>query len=376
MKTTKNRLSLLLVLILVLTGCGGSGNGTAPGGGGGGGGGAAAGALDTGGSGLVLDQVAGAATTVNFSTAIDVNDLNQIIGFSEVTPGAEFTASLWAVNTIGTPSTAPSALEPVSGNTFSAAFALDETGVAVGQSSDGGRLVAVVWEAGNSIPTVLPELSATGNSSAFGISADGIVIVGEAQDATGTTRAVAWLGDGLGSFGAPVLLPVNVFAVGIDLSSFSSAAGVARVGTDEILIVGEAVAGDDTVHAALWRSTNAGATFAASDLGADFIAYAVNGLRQVAGERDSTLAPFTWAVDASGVAAAPVSLAAVGSAVAINENGRIAGWSGATDLATVWNGTTPATLFTTVSQAFGLNNEAEPLVVGRSGSQGFVKRVN
>jgi hypothetical protein len=185
---------------------------------------------------------------------------------------------------------------------------------------------------------------------------------------------VAWVANG-GVYGNPIVLPANIFASGVDLSQFSSAAGVAVPGAGEIIVVGEAEAGDGTLHAALWRSTNGGANFSTADLGVDFIAYAVNSTRQVVGE-SAALTPVSWAVDAQGVAAAPVSLAAAGSAVAGNENGRVAGWSGATDLATVWNGTTPATMFATESQAFGLNNDAQPLVVGRAGSAGFVKRVN
>jgi hypothetical protein len=69
-------------------------------------------------------------------------------------------------------------------------------------------------------------------------------------------------------------------------------------------------------------------------------------------------------------------LAAAGCAVAVNENGRVAGWSGISDRATVWNGTTPAMLFNTVSQAYSLNNELQPLAVGRVGNQGFIKRIN
>jgi len=380
MKTMNRLLSALFILTLILAGCGGGGGGssTAPDGGtgGGGGGGGTTGALDTGGAGLVLNQVAGAAAAVNFSTAIDVNDLNQIIGYAEVTPGAPFTAAQWTVTTTGTATAAPSALAPISGNTFSAAFALDETGNAVGQSADGARLVAVVWPDGNSPPTPLPQLTAAGNSSAYGISADGSVIVGEAQDAAGTTRAVAWLADGQGIYGAPILLPVSLFATGADLSPFNSAAAVARVGTNEILVVGEAVSGDDTIHAALWRSHNGGVNFTASDLGTDHVALAVNGSRQVVGEKDSTLAPVSWAIDAQGVFSPPTSLAVAGGAVAVNENGRMAGWSGGVGQATIWNGTTPSLLFTTASQAFGLNNETAPLVVGRNGNQGFVKRVN
>jgi len=96
----------------------------------------------------------------------------------------------------------------------------------------------------------------------------------------------------------------------------------------------------------------------------------------VVGENLATLSPVSWTVSAAGVAGPPISLAAAGSAVAINDLGRIAGTSGSPGLATVWSGTTPTAQYTTASQAFGLNNATQPLVVGQVGSQGFVKRAN
>ncbi len=236
--------------------------------------------------------------------------------------------------------------------------------------------MAVIWEAGSSAPIALPALAA-GNSSANAISADGNLIVGEAQDATGRTRGVIWIADALGDFVAsPQVLPFNAFAVGAEPSTFSVASGVARISATEILVVGEAEAGDGVVHAALWRSTNNGANFAASSLGADHIAYAVNGAGIVVGENDSTLSPVRWTVD-QGIAGAPVSLGAAGNAVAINENGRAVGWIGdLTPNAAVWSGLAATALYNTESQAYGLNNDLQPLVVGREGGQGFIKRAN
>jgi len=379
MKTSIKRLSVFFLATLLLAGCGGGGGSssapasgpTPPG--------STAGALDPGGAGVNTGQVddgTGTPVTANFTSALDVNGLNQVIGFAEVTAGAPFSAALWTVDTTGAASVAPAALAPLTAGGFAAAFAIDEAGSAVGQSDDGTRLVAVIWQNG-AAPVALPELAAAGDYAAYAISADGSLISGAAVDAAGTTRAVVWAAEANGEYlAAPTVLPVNIFASGADLSPFSSASGVARAGADEILVVGEAEAGNGTLHAALWRSTNGGAVFTAVDLGAGHIALAVNSARQVVGENDTTLAPVSWAVNAQGVATAPVALAAAGSAVAVNENSRIAGWSGATRLATVWSGTTPATLYATESQAYGLNNDTQPLVVGRIGSLGFVKRVN
>jgi uncharacterized membrane protein len=339
------------------------------------------GTLDAGGGVVATDQVdngagTGTVVTANFTSALDINNLNQVIGIAEVTPGVPFSAALWTVGVDGVATIAPTSLAPLVSGRFAAAFAIDEAGSPVGQADNGSRLVAVIWK-NHAAPTALPQLAAAGNYAAYAISDDGNLIVGSAVDVTGTTRAVIWAANEAGVFvAAPTVLPANIFASGADLSPFSAANGIARAGANEILVVGEAEAGNGTIHAALWRSTNGGAIFTPVDLGAEHIALAVNSARKIVGENDTTLAPVSWQVNAQGVVAAPVTLADAGSAVAVNENGRVAGWSGASDRATVWNGTTPATLFDTVSQAFALNNDIQPLVVGREGSQGFIKRTN
>lgn len=382
MKKSIQLTSAVLGAMLMLAGCGGGGS---SGGGVGtttptGPGVPAAGAFAPGGPGVTTDQVtnaAGAVVTANFTSALAVNDLNQIVGYAEVTPGALFTASLWTVDADGSATVAPTALTPLLANGFAAAFAIDGSGNVVGQSDNGSRLVAVIWNNGAGAPSVLPQLAATGNYAAYAVSADGSLIVGEAINAIGDTHAVLWTADANGDFvAAPSVLPVNTFASGADLSAFSSASGVARVGAAEILVAGEAEAGNGALHGALWRSVNGGSTFTAVDLGVDQVAYAVNSSRQVVGENLATLAPVSWTLTEAGVAGAPVSLAAAGSAVAINELGRIAGTSGSPGLATVWSGITPTAQYTSASQAFGLNNATQPLVVGQVGSLGFVKRAN
>jgi uncharacterized membrane protein len=267
-------------------------------------------------------------------------------------------------------------LNPLTAGGLAAPYAIAANGNVVGQADNGTRLAAVVWTNGTALAT-LPQQADTGNYVAYAISSDGSLIAGAAVDGAGTTHAVLWAANSSGDFVVdPKVLPVNIFANGADLSPFSSANGVARAGTDEILVVGEAEAGNGKLHAALWRSTNGGTSFTPVDLGAEHVALAVNSARKVVGENDTTLAPVSWTVNAQGVATKPVALAATGSAVAVNENGRVAGWSGISDRATVWNGTTPAMLFNTVSQAYSLNNELQPLAVGRVGNQGFIKRIN
>lgn len=365
MNTIIKLICVFSLATLLLTGCNGSSS-------------SPPGILAAGGGGVSTAQVddgTGTVVTANFSSALDINDLNQVIGFAEVTAGAPFTAALWTVGVDGAATIAPTPLFPLVSGAFAAAFAIDETGSPVGQADSGTRLVAVIWN--NATPTVLPELAAAGNYAAYAISDDGNLIAGSAVDVTGKTRAVIWAANEAGAFvAAPKVLPANIFASGADLSPFSAANGIARAGANEILVVGEAEAGNGTIHAALWRSTDGGTIFTPVDLGVEHIALAVNSSRKIVGENDTTLAPVSWQVNDQGVATAPVPLADDGSALAVNANGRVAGWSGASDRATVWNGTTPATLFNTVSQAFALNNDLQPLVVGREGNQGFIKRVN
>ena len=377
MKTTLRQIVCIAVL-LTLAGCGGGGGSSSSNSGGGG----APGALEPGGAGLTFDQTAGAAgasVAVSFSSAVAINDVNEVVGFVELTPGAGFIAGYWRVDATGTPSTTPSALPAIPGNTFCAAASIDDAGNAVGQSARGAQRVAVYWPFGG-VPVELPALTGAGNSAAYFITQDGTLVAGEAQDAASRTRAVVWVGDGAGNFGLPVVLPVNVFSGGLGISPFSSASAVARVGA-EIWVAGEALDGAGVLHAALWRSNDGGILFTAVDLAAagevGSAAYGVGAGGQIVGESETAagFVPVRWVSNGAG-GYTRTSLAAAGGAVAVNDNGRAAGWSGSTDLATVWNNTTPATLFSTQSQAYSLNNSLQPLVVGRSGSFGFVKRVN
>lgn len=377
MKTTIKLQGVLFLAALLLAGCGGGGSGGTVAGTGGGGG-AQPGALETGGAGLAIEQVVdatGSTVTANFSSAVAINSDGLVVGLAEVTAGIPFVAALWSVNTAGDASVAPTPLESLINGGFAAAFAIDEAGSVVGQADNGTNPVAVIWTT-PATPVALPALANSGASAAYAISTDGTLVVGEAV-VGGSTRAVLWSATGSAFVNPPNLLPVNIFANGSTLSPFSSASGVARVGAAEILVVGEVERGNGNIHAGLWRSVNAGASFSAVDLGNDYVAYAVNGNRRVVGESDSDQAPVAWDISAQGVASAPISLAPAGGAVAINSNSRIAGWTGATtSLASVWLGNTPTALFASPSLAYGITNEVQPLVVGRNGNAGFVKRAD
>ncbi len=370
--------SFVFALTLLLSACGGGG-----GGGGSNPGGGNTGDLNVGGAGLSLNEfvdATGAPVSVNFSSAVDINNANEVVGYVEASPGQPFAAGLWTVNATGAATAAPTALSALAGNTFSAAFAIDEDGNAVGQSAKGAQRVAVRWPFASGAPEELPALAAGGNSTAFNVSGDGGLIVGEAQDASGRTRAVIWMADAQGTFSAPPsVLPVNIFAVDQVLSTFSSAGGVARVGS-EIWVAGEALDGTGRLHAALWRSADQ-TTFSATDLAdtaeIESAAYAVNANGLIVGEAEvpAGLVPVQWSADGQG-GFQRTSLAAAGSAAAVNLDNRTAGWSGTPSTATVWDLTVGEMLFATESWAYNLNDALQPLVVGRNGSYGFIKRVD
>jgi predicted small secreted protein len=372
MKKTMKIISIILMAALFAAGCGGGGTDIFSTG-------AATPPLAAGGAGLTLDQVQGTTTPAVSATAVDINDANQVVGYVEATAGAGFKAALWTVTTGDAPTVTSRELLPLTGNTFSAAFAIDQAGRAVGQSGKGAQLVAVFWPAGASAPTELPALNTAGNSAAFGISADGTCIVGEAQNAALSTQAVIWIASAGGAFtNAPVVLPVSLVG-----SAFSSANGASRTPT-AILVAGNAEDNAGKTHAMLWRSTN-GTVFTAIDLSAageaGSTALAVNDAGTVAGEAETApgiFAAAVWKADNAGVYSRSI-LSADGAAVEINNAGKAVGT--AVGLATAWDTaallSTTTTLFTTASQAYSNNNGDATgyMVVGVNGGKGFVKKI-
>ncbi len=366
MKKFMKTISIVFALALLAAGCNRDSSSSSP-----------ASTLVPGGAGVTINQVQGTVAPAVAATALDINDNNQAVGYVESTAGAPFTAALW---TVGAATVTPRALAPLTGNTFSAAFAIDGAGRAIGQSAKRGQLVAVTWPAGAAAPTELPALNAAGNSAAFGISADGTCIVGEAQSAALDTRAVIWVANASGAFtNPPIALPVNLVG-----SAFSSASGVTRTGT-QIWVAGNAEDDSGIPHATLWRSTD-GAVFTATDLGtageAGSSALAVNATGKVVGESETAPGVFAaalWSADNAGVYSRTI-LAAEGVAMGINNSDRVVGT--ATGLATAWDTTAlifgTTTLFPTASQAYGNNNgdASGYLVIGVNDGKGFVKKVN
>lgn len=374
-------LGLVVATVLALAGCGGGGGGT-PG--------------DVDGDGVPNPQD-GAPTNpalfatyavqplsvpsgAVFSTAVDINTGRQVVGFSDSGSGQqEVRAQLWNVGADGTPSP-PVELNPLAGNTYSAAYSISDAGVAAGESSKGTDTVAVFWAAGSQSPTELPLLSASGPSAAYRINPGGR-IVGEARDAGGQLVPVMWAS----SSTAPVALPL--------LSGGTSGAAY-FISADGAKIVGESENGSGKKRAVLWEVNADGSIGNPTDLGVlsghdSSVAFSINASGQIVGESESATGEIRAVIWTQGILGGlfgfnikEVSVAgAKASAAAINDAGLIVGWvDTAGSLATLWNAlnalntsvpiSNPLSSSTDPSQALGVNGAG--LVVGVSLDRAFV----
>lgn len=362
--------SLLAIVVPLLAGCG-SGGSSSP-----------AAPLAPGGAGVtlspVIDPGVGGNATASFSLAVAINDAGQVVGYAETAANSEFRAAMWTVDATGAPTAAPTPLPPLAGDTFSAAFSVDDSGQVVGESRGVNGSSAVIWKT-TAAATPLPALVAGRGATAFGISPDGKSIVGEAEDINFNRRAVLWEVKPDGTIDDPLPLPVDAFTRGTVLSTGSVANNVNNNGW----IVGEVKDGEGVFHAVLWRH-NQGGVFTTTDLHqASEVAseaVAINGLGQMVGEAELTAGNFAavkWVENGAG-GFTRTTIENTAKATAINDLNRVAGEATETPLATVWDpgaligGTTR--LFTTASQAYDINNSN--LVVGAQGGVGFVKKVN
>lgn len=328
----------------------------------------------------VTVPLAGLAAASGFTTATAVNNGASVVGYSE-NAAHEVQAVRWSVTVSDGSVTAPTALPAVTGGgTYSAAYAINNAGIAVGESeAAGGVLVATTWNAAGAA-TALPAsvtFPVAGRSAAHGVNNRATPqIVGEASTVDGALRAVVWNGVA----GAPVDLGI------LPGGTFSSAVAISNDG----LVVGEADNATGATHAVAWRvDANGVKTVGPVDLGiitvADVrsMALGVDSAGRVVGESEDqagvvhaglwTLNPTTL------VPSARTDLGANGSAAAINSLNRIAGHLGTTAAAIVWdtrntglpNNAAPAT---TANEAFGVSDGN--LVVGMTptatGASAFV----
>lgn len=365
----KSLLAVLLALNMALAGCGGGGGGaTGP---------------DIDGDGIPNAADAfpsdatrfAAQTTVllagiaggSFSTPIAISNGNQAIGLAD-NSAAEVRGVRWTVDAANRTVSAPATLEPLAGNFYSAAYAINDAGVAVGESENGVDVVPVFWPAGGTAATALSLTGFAALAAAYHINNAGQV-VGEATEG-GENRAVLW-----NTTAAP---PV---ALGILAGGTYSAAYFINDGG---LVVGEADNSAGATRAVAWLVSPLGAVMAGPvDLGAlaghaASTAMGVDASGRVVGESETALGEdraALWTINPQTLAVTARTDLGSGGAHAINGANRIAGHLGTPSLASVWdtrNLNLPNSIQTgaATSQAYGLNDGN--LMVGSLGPQGFV----
>lgn len=288
-----------------------------------------------------------------FATATAVNASNVVVGLSEDGAGL-LMGALWSVS--GTTATNAVSLNPIAGNGYSAAYAVDATGAAVGESekilSVGPPLVStsvpVVWAAGASTPTELSLGAFSPPATAYGI-ADGR-IVGETATGGGSA-AVLWSDAGA--------TPVALASLGGDRSVAYAIAGSFVVGESTVSAGGASIGAVWTLDA----SGNPGAPVGLAPLPGDVssIALGVDPAGRIVGESESdtgVVRAVSWTVSAP----TEPRLLGAGSAQGVNASGRVAGYGGLPVGPLVWDLRNLAILEGVLtdpnfqlSQAYGLN---------------------
>lgn len=300
-----------------------------------------------------LDRLGGA-----FGAATAVNDGNLVVGLSGDGLGG-VQGVRWTVS--GTVASGPVALAPLAGNAHSAAYAVDATGAAVGESAKGSTYVPVLWAAGATTPAELSLGALSPPAAAYGIS--GGQIVGEATGA-GATLAVLWTAPDA----APTILPslggARSAAYGVSL-----AAGLA---------VGVSSLADGTLRGAVWPLDGSAGPIALAPLPghARSIALAVEEGGRIVGESETEGGEVHAVAWSLAVPNAPVALGP-GSAAGVNAGGRVAGHAGLPAGPALWDLRNPSLIegvfeppFTfQLAHAYGVN--AGDVVVGLLDAQGF-----
>ncbi len=380
-----------VILSLAVVGCGG----------GGGGGGGGNGAVDSDNDGIAdaddafpNDATRFAALTetqlttpaANFTAAVAVSNtvdgLVTVVGLRDVPATGAVVATQWDVDVATGSAGAAVDLQPLAGETFSAAYDINDSGRAVGESSAnaGVDFVAVTWAPGSATPSLLPALSAGNWSAAYSVDNSGH-IVGEAEDAGGIDRAVIWPAGST----APTMLTDTLGSL------TSSAYDINGSG----MVVGEVTDSTGVVHAALWMVDIDGVQTEFADLGTALSLGGVSAIAlksrsgTVVGEYEDATGnahAVEWTVDAAGAVTATTNLGAAGSESSASAVGgtRTVGWivSGTDMVASLWDSrTTDPTLSqsiltsaSTFSQAYDINGDN--IAVGRfetaTGDQAFV----
>jgi uncharacterized membrane protein len=371
------QLRLLLIGLMVtaaisLSACGGGGGGgggdagSGAGGGTGGGGTGGGGTVQTPVTNTIFNTVELTGLGGSFSAGIAINAGGLAVGFSD--DGESVKGASWTVTDANPAATV---LSPLTDNNYSAAYGVNGSGIAVGESGAtvdtvaDANTVAVFWSSGDAQPLPTTGLVDGGASAAFAINDDG-EIVGEAvNDAAGNTAAVYWAS----AAADPVVLG------NLPGGNFSSAYFIGADGR----IVGEADNGAGQTQAVVWVPAvgvgfQAPVPLAAVTNQVASAAFGVDLNGRIAGEAElagGEVHGIIW--NANGTVAA--DLGANTSAQAISNVDRIVGYNAAltsNDRAAVWNGANTAdtkSVAVAFSQAYGVNDSTQ--IVGFGGSQAF-----
>jgi probable HAF family extracellular repeat protein len=371
----KKLLILIAAATLFLSGCGSSNNSPA-----------APGLTNPAGITVApIDDNNPATAPAVFAVPAAINDSNEIVGSAEAVAGGVLKPTFWLVDNTGAATVVPTAMDTIVVDGFAAAHDINATGVIVGKGANTDTSIrAVVWSDKDAAPALLSTLAGGFFAAAYGVN-DAGRIVGTSENIDGLLKAVRWQRVVDGTLTGPSVLP------GVPASWESEANAV----NADNHIAGELVDAAGISSAVVWKWDGVSSSYTALNLpvpaGFDHaVAFDLNSPADgqpllVVGEvSDDGLSGLThavrWSIDASN----NITVTDLGttdrssSASAVNNAGRAAGWentASAVSLATSWNNPTgKATLIVTDSQAFDINNNN--VVVGRSGSQGFVKLAN
>lgn len=358
-------IGLLAAGALTLSGCGG---------GGGGGGGVGTSGPDpdpTPVTNSSFNTVTLGGLGGSFSAGIAINDSGLAVGFAD--DGTSIKGARWAI--AGTAPTA-TALAPLTGNNYSAAYGVNALGTAVGESGatvaavPDANTVAVFWS-GNSVAQLPVPAGNAGAYAAYSINSHGQIVGESVMDAAGNTKAVLWDTPATTS-----TMNDNLHQAGWDYSA-------AYYIHDDGMIVGEAKPTGEAIQGVIWTPAAGGAyTFTLLPPltgGAASVAFGIDAQGRVVGESEASngmVNGVVWTVNTLGTAiTATQDLGSNTSAQAINAVDRIVGYTGpgtGSDSGTIWNAGNFAdskALAPAFSQAYAIN--AGNQIVGISGSQGF-----
>jgi hypothetical protein len=303
-----------------------------------------------------------AADGATYAIAVNDERAPRIVGIG-INGAGVAKGAVWIVD--GDEGALSRTLEALDDGKASAAYGVNLAGIVVGEAENGDSSRAVYWTAGSSTPQPLSMsgMLSEGRSAAFAISGDGL-IVGEAEKNKGKFVPVLW---------------TSTDADLLELPTLANTSGAAYFIHDGGWIVGE-IGG----KAVLWTldATNvASAPFELPMIEGHerSIALGVESLGRIVGETevDGAMHAVLWVQNGSGFQVIDLGPA---SAQAINDSGRIAGYTGGTSPASraaIWTSPLfapmdPAAILKNgvFSQAYGMNQAS--VVVGTKNHEAFV----